>query len=109
MVQGNGRAIREEEEGEYDQSTLYTGMKLCENILIKPTSCKEFFVCVCVHVSLPIPHLGKYLMTPEEDVGSPGTRISGSCESPDVIPRNQTIVLCKSRKCSLPLSYQPQE
>lgn len=47
-------------------------------------------------MSLPIPHVGRYLMTPEEDIGSPGTRTSGSCESPDMSPRNQSIVLCKT-------------
>jgi hypothetical protein len=36
----------------------------------------------------------------EGDVGCPGTGVIGGHETPNIGTRNQTLVLCKSSKCS---------
>lgn len=42
---------------------------------------------------------------PEEALGFPGAELTGSYEPPDVGARTQTMVLCKSREFSYPLSH----
>jgi hypothetical protein len=65
-------------------------------------------VCVCVYVRVQVCALGppvrRCFKCPEEYIISPGAGVAGSPELPSMGSGNQTWVLCKSGKCSKPLS-----
>lgn len=56
-------------------------------------------MCVCVHASTLV---CGYPQRPEESIGSPETRVTGSCELLDLSAGNQTQipVFCKISKSS---------
>ena len=74
-------------------------------------------VFICVHVWLPAsvlcaPSAFRRPQCPQEEIRSPGSRITGSWELLGVVPENRTFVFCTSSKyfnhwaiCSEPMSH----
>jgi hypothetical protein len=69
--------------------------------------CVSVYVCVCVSVCVCVcvcVCVYESPQRPEEDIHSPGGRVTDGCELPCVPAGNQTQVLWKNRKHSSSLS-----
>lgn len=55
-------------------------------------------MCTCVFYMSFYTHLYGCLGRPEEDIGSPGTGVTGGCEPPDLGTGNPTKVLWEKKK-----------